>query len=271
MIHPISAKTSTEAWLRAVNLLIGMKDRCAYNVILGIDDPITLSPTDKLIVEALDRFLVSHDTIPVTTVAGTIFPAAHYRKRGARGVLEDFPNKIYPKIKTHWGTYAGRMLIRRDRNGQETNPLKTIISKLQQQTRRRGALRSIYEVSLVDIFADIPVYDQALDARRTLNQPCLVHLSFKLREDHGLMLTALYRSHYYVARALGNLIGLSQLLFFVARESGLKPRGLVCHSTFARLDLDGGWTVGNLKRLVAECNEFEGRSEANRGHTVVKV
>ena len=166
MIHPISAKTSTEAWLRAVNLLIGMKGRCAYNVILAIEDPITLSPTDKRIVEALDRFLVSHNTMPVTTVAGTIFPAAHYRMRGASGVLEDFPNKIYPKLKKHWGTYAGRMLIRRDRNGQETNPLKTIISKLEQQSHRRGALRAIYEVSLVDIFADIPVYDHGLDARR---------------------------------------------------------------------------------------------------------
>ena len=263
MIHPISAKTSTEAWLRAVNLLNGMKGRCAYNVILGINDPITLSPTDKRIVEVLDRFLVSHDTEPVATVAGTIFPAAHYRKRGERGVLEDFPNKIYPKLKKHWGTYAGRMLIRKNRNGQDTNPLETIINKLRQQTQRRGALRAIYEVSLVDIFADLPVYDHGSDARRTLNQPCLVHLSFKLREDHGLMLTALYRSHYYVARALGNLMGLSQLLFFVARESGLKPRGLVCHSTFARLDMDGRWTVPKLKQLIAECNEFEGRSEAS--------
>ena len=62
MIHPISAKTSTEAWLRAVNLLNRMEDRCAYNVILDIDDPIILSPTDRSIVEVLDRFLVSHDT-----------------------------------------------------------------------------------------------------------------------------------------------------------------------------------------------------------------
>ena len=271
MIHPILAKTSTEAWLRAVNLLNRMEGRCAYNVILDIDDPIMLLPTDKHIVEVLDRFLVSHDAQPVATVAGTIFPASHYRKRGARGVLEDFPNKIYPKLKKTWGTYAGRMLTRRDRNGRETNPLETIINKLRQQTHRHNALRAIYEVSLIDIFADIPVYDPGLDARRTLNQPCLTHLSFKLREDHGLMLTALYRNHYYVERALGNLIGLSQLLFFVARESGLEPRGLVCHSTFARLDLDRGWTVRKLKQLTAECNEFAGRAEASRGRTAAKV
>lgn len=271
MIHPISAKTSTEAWLRAVNLLSRMKGRCAYNVILDIATPTILSLADKRIVEVLDHLLVSHDAQPVSTVAGTIFPASHYRIRGARGVLEDFPHKVYPKLKTSWGTYAGRMLRRRGQNGQEINPLKTIISKLCQQTRRRGGLRAIYEISLIDIFAELPVYDPSIDARRTLNQPCLAHLSFKLREDHSLMLTAFYRNHYYVERALGNLIGLSQLLFFVARESGLKPRGLVCHSTFARLDLDRGWTVRKLNRLIAECNNFAGRSETSRGGTATKV
>jgi hypothetical protein len=59
---------------------------------------------------------------------------------------------------------------------------------------------------------------------------------------------------------LGNLIGLSQLLFFVAKESGLQPRGLVCHSTFARLDFDGGWTVGELKTLIKECNALSNRT-----------
>lgn len=70
------------------------------------------------------------------------------------------------------------------------------------------------------------------------------------------MLTAFYRNHYYVERALGNLIGLSQLLYFVARESGLEPRGLVCHSTFARLDFDGGWTVSEVDSLINNCNEL---------------
>jgi hypothetical protein len=254
MIHPISAKTSVGAWLQAVNLLVTMRDRCAYNIILDIEDPVALSPADKSVATVLDQFLVSHDAQPIATVAGTIFPASHYRQRGAKGVLQDFPKSVYPKIKKSWGTYAGRMLSRTEQNGQETSPLEVIIGKLRQQTRRPGALRAIYEVGLIDIFAELPIYNPDVDARRTLNQPCLAHLSFKLREDHGLMLTALYRNHYYVERALGNLIGLSQLLFFVAKESGLEPRGLVCHSTFARLDFDGGWTVRELKTLIEKCN-----------------
>jgi len=256
MIHPISTRTATEAWLQALNLLATMEARCAYNVILDIEDPIILPPVDKQIVELVDELLVAHDKHPVATVAGTIFPASHYRQRGARGVLEDFPNKVYPKIKKSWGTYAGRMLTRRDRSGQETRPLEVIIRKLRQQTSHSAPKRAIYEVSLIDVFADLPIYDPALDAKRAMNQPCLAHLSFKLREDRGLMLTALYRNHYYVERALGNLIGLSQLLYFVARESGLEPRGLVCHSTFARLDFDGGWTVGEINSLLEKCNRL---------------
>ena len=35
------------------------------------------------------------------------------------------------------------------------------------------------------------------------------------------MLTVLYRYHYYIEKALGNLLGLAQLLYFVAKETGL--------------------------------------------------
>jgi hypothetical protein len=93
-------------FLQAVNLLAKAEGRLAYNVILDIEDPLALPPSDTRIVEALDRFLVSHDTQPVSTVAGTISPAGHYRQRGAKGVLEDFPEKVYPKIKKSWGTYS---------------------------------------------------------------------------------------------------------------------------------------------------------------------
>src|ERR1043165_1718681 len=100
MIHPISSETVGGAWLAAVNLLAGEEDRSAYNVILDIANPIALTKVDKQLVALLDGLLLSHGKDPVATVAGTIFPASHYRQRGAKGVLQDFPDKIYPKIKT---------------------------------------------------------------------------------------------------------------------------------------------------------------------------
>ncbi|MDX2181161.1 MAG: hypothetical protein SFV18_16320 [Bryobacteraceae bacterium] len=263
MIHPISADTCAKAWLGAISLLGDAEHRCAYNVILDIENPISLAFIDKRIVQALDELLVAHDAQPVATVAGTIFPAAHYRQRGLKGVMEDFPKRVYPKVKKNWGTYAGRMLVRTNHTGQELNPLQILIDKLRQQMRGSGPKRAIYEVNMVDVFADLPIYDPGRDARRVMNQPCLAHLSFKLTGDHGLMLTALYRNHYYVERALGNLIGLSQLLFFVAKEAELEPKGLVCHSTFARLDFDGGWTVREVNRLIEKCKELVSGAETS--------
>ena len=111
-----------------------------------------------------------------------------------------------------------------------------------------------HDAGLTDMLTDVPIFDPALDSKRTMGQPCLAHLSFKLRADKGVMLTALYRNHYYVQRALGNLIGLSQLLYFVARESGLTAKSLVCHSTFARLDTDKGWSLTAVKELLSELN-----------------
>jgi hypothetical protein len=252
MIHPISAETCTQAWTQAITLLGTEKQRCAYNVILDIENPLAFRHADRQIVQALDELLAAHEKQPVVTVAGTIFPAGHYRQRGLKGVIEDFPKRAYPKLKTNWGTYAGRMLSRVDHNGKLLNPLEIIIEKLKYQTRRAGSKHAIYEVSMVDVFADLPIYEPGRDARLVTNQPCLAHLSFKLTHDRGLMLTALYRNHYYIEKALGNLIGLSQLLFFVATESGLTPKGLVCHSTFARLDF-GGWTVAEVNRLIKTC------------------
>lgn len=254
MIHPIEAKTCVEAWLKAVNLLSTMPDRCAYNVILDVENPVAMTNLDQRIVKAVDRFLTSHEADPVATVAATIFPASDYRRNGVKGVFEDFPERTYPKLTTRWGTYAGRMLRHTGKNGKPFNPLEVTIEKLRAQSKRKSPLRGIYEVGLTDMLTDVPIFDPALDSRRTMGQPCLAHLSFKLREDKGVMLTAFYRNHYYVQRALGNLIGLSQLLYFVAHESGLTARSLVCHSTFARLDTDKGWSLTAVKELLSELN-----------------
>jgi hypothetical protein len=254
MIHPIEAKTCVEAWLKAVNVLATMPGRCAYNVILDIENPVAMTNLDQGIVRAVDRFLTDHEADPVATVAATIFPASDYRRNGVKGVFEDFPERTYPKLTTRWGTYAGRMLRHTGKNGKPFNPLEVTIEKLRAQSKRKSPLRGIYEVGLTDMLTDVPIFDPVLDSKRTMGQPCLAHLSFKLREEKGVMLTALYRNHYYVQRTLGNLIGLSQLLYFVARESGLAARSLVCHSTFARLDTDKGWSVTAVKELLGELN-----------------
>ena len=130
-----------------------------------------------------------------------------------------------------------------------------------------GRMRAAYELNLVedDDSLELPIYSPT-DAIRTRCQPCLSHLSFKLLPDDRVTVTALYRSHYYVEKALGNLLGLAQLLYFVAGETGLGVGPLVCHSTYAVLDTDGGWPMRELRQLIAQCRrEYRKRQDRIAG------
>jgi hypothetical protein len=80
---------------------------------------------------------------------------------------------------------------------------------------------------------------------------------------------ATYRSHYYVRRLLGNLVGLGRLQFFVAREAGLDVGGLTINSTFARLDTGSGdgsggrWGKRDVTALIACCRAlYDAKSAA---------
>jgi hypothetical protein len=64
--------------------------------------------------------------------------------------------------------------------------------------------------------------------------PCLSHLSFKYSAG-AVHLTALYRSHEYRYKTLGNLLGLARLQGCVAQEVGAAIGTLVVHSTYAWL------------------------------------
>ena len=107
-------------------------------------------------------------------------------RRGLPGVLEFYPNHVYPSIKRHpsirWGTYAYRLVRRHGANGKQNG------------TRRMGG-------------------------------PCLSHLSFKLF-DGAVHLTTLYRSHDYGYKVPGNLLGLASVLAELkktVRERGAYP------------------------------------------------
>jgi hypothetical protein len=194
----------------------------------------------------------------VATVASTIFPANFYLQRGATGIYEDYV-KVHPQLPRHWGTYAGRMLRKLaasegKNRGAEINPLRILVEKMKKQATG-GRMRAVYEMNLIDDreLLELPIYNAITDARCTRGQPCLSHLSFKLvSAGQKVTLTVLYRNHYYIGKALGNLIGLAQLLSFVAAEAGIGVGPLVCHSTLAELDT-GTWGVGGIAKLIEQC------------------
>lgn len=251
---PLTAPTCERAWLIAAEHLAEAPAHTDYNLVVEIANPVEHSLADLSIRDEVDRFLRGHNANPVTTVAGTIFPAADYVEHGSRGVYEVYPEETYPEIlgTNDWGRYAERMLRwpARDPSASPLRPLESLVEKMKVQLAGRR-MRACYEISLTDSAIDLPLYDPRSDRKRPRGGPCLSHVSFKVGAEDVLYLTALYRSHSYVARALGNFLGLADLQAFVCEETGLAPGPLVCVSTYARLEADGPWSVTDAKALVA--------------------
>src|SRR5262249_7683997 len=154
------------------------------------------------------------------------FPLDEYLHGGAKGVFEGYPPKIRAIQKAradgNWGCYAYRILRQKDVTGDIFNPLEKVVDKIKKHSKycasfELGQGRPIEE--------DIPIYDAATDRKRLYGGPCLSHVSIKVH-DGMVRFNATYRSHYYVRRLLGNLVGLGRLQYFVARETNLKVGGL---------------------------------------------
>ena len=237
----IEADTCVGAWLAACDFLLTCEEdeRRAFTVVLEIAEPLALPAADRATVTVVDGFLKARGGLPINSVVNTIFPASLYLRHGAKGLAERYMSKVFPVIRRHphfrWGTYAQRLFQRIDAQGKDVKPLETLITKLKTNLAQTSTQRAVYELNPVEPFLDIPIYDPTVDRTRPIGGPCLSHVSVKITGDRRLMLTGFYRSHYYIQRALGNLLGLAHLQNFIANEAGLKLGPLVCHSVYGRL------------------------------------
>lgn len=253
-MKPISKDTCERAWLAAAEHL-ATGTHTEYNLIVEIIQPSRHDEADLSLRSVVDEFLVARRAQPCSTVAGTIFPAAEYVNHGADGVYERYPEEVYPNIRSgsEWGRYAYRLVRWKAGDGRVMNPLRTVVDKIKHQLASRTRFRQCYELSLTDSAIDLPLYDPATDSGRPRGGPCLSHVSLKLGDSDSLYLTALYRSHTYIARALGNFLGLAALQAFVCEQAGLEPGPLVCVSTYARLEpgeKTSPWTIGDAQQMV---------------------
>jgi len=85
-----------------------------------------------------------------------------------------------------------------------------------------------------------------------IGRQCLSFMSFKLDDDNRLLLSAVYRNHFYTQKLLGNLIGLGRLMAFVAEEARVRPGPLSVLSTHAHVDAAGA-KQAQLKALHVQC------------------
>ena len=261
-----SAERLVPAWLDAARSLSATPGRTDRNFVLEITSPTVLERGDLQVINAVDETLrAKTGGFGVYTVAGTIFPQGPYRRFGRPAFYKRYLDSMKAgKKEGTWGTYAMRMMDRaHPKSSKIINPLDTIVAKLQ-ETKTGRKIQSAYELGVHDVAdllqdeigCELPIHEPATDGGRATNIPCLSHLSFKLDAGRSAVdLTAVYRSHHYAQRALGNLIGLSQLLHFVTKESGYTPGVLTCVSTLAHLDVESfggvGATTALLKRLPA--------------------
>jgi hypothetical protein len=61
-------------------------------------------------------------------------------------------------------------------------------------------------------------------------------------------------NHYYIARGLGNFIGLGRLQEFIADQAGVSVGPLTCISTHAEVDR-APWNKQELDNLLHACAE----------------
>jgi hypothetical protein len=266
MLKIINQTGCAKAWLEGAEYLRSCDSHRDYNLILNISKPMQLLADDKTIYDTVDTFLRDRGDTSLSTVINTIFPATRYARKGS-AVMDDYDH-LWPIINKRpcvtWGTYARRMMHRVNHDGSVERPLLTIIDKLKKQAKCGAPKHAAYELGVVDVFADIPVYDSEKDEGPIMGMPCLSHLSFKLLDDRSLMLTAFYRSHYYVERAFGNLLGLAWLQHFVAKEANIQSANLVCISSMAQLEIKTpknckGWRVAEVNALLNDCRSTAGK------------
>ena len=261
MYLPIDPQpTNAQAWLAAASA-VQARGGEAHNVIIDIADPVAEAAVDAAIVREVDHFLRAHRANSLSGVANTIFPQAILDRHGPEAFYDVYRDRILPRMKKitrDWGRYFDRLSHWKKVHGREIstiNPLDDLVRFMRGQIASQRTYRNVYEMT---------VFDPTRDAGKVSNRQCLSFLSFKLDHDNRLMLTVMYRNHAYIARGLGNFIGLGRLQKFVADQSGARMGSLTCVSTHAEIDhgranRDGqweGWTGAEANTLLEACRAF---------------
>lgn len=226
----------SEVWLRAVEHLAQQRGHEEFNLV------VVVNPGDEIpaVRQVLNLCLERHGLQTVETVANTLFPWALFLMSQDRHELYQRYERLVPTLRRFWrnnrGTYFERIISWNGEWGKKMNQLEAVVGKLKRPTSDK----CVYEIS---------IYDPRADSRLShmMRFPCLSHISFKLDRHSGLLhAVALYRNHYYFQRAYGNLVGLSAMQNFIAKEAKLRVGELVCHSTHAEIDALSKREIGEL-------------------------
>ena len=249
MYLPITPQPDcASAWREAVRAVDGRTGHSAYNVIIDVENPLAGASLDDRRVAVVDTFLQTHEK-SVETVANTIFPQGLYVRHGAPKLFEVFDERILKKVRRNerWsGYYFERMTNVPRANGERINQLWDIVERI-----RDGKVRALNKFELT-------IFDPARDVDDSpYGGQCLSYASFKLVSGtpKTLILTAVYRNHFYIEKLLGNLMGLGRLMGFIAKEANLAVGPLTVVSTHAVVDQPGDTKRTDLEKLMANFDQ----------------
>ena len=252
-IRPVASLS--EAWLLALEQAASQPSGRMVHLVMTIAEPGSEIPDIR---EHVDAVLRSAGKPSIDTVAQTIFPWHLYDDPGLSwrsDLTVDLEHKIdraaddlyhryldmLPVLLTdpanRRGTYFSRMINWPGMQDDGTNQLELRISDLRREHHNRRFTNNTLDI---DVSADcitcepsasgVQVY--AVSDRRARGFPCLVHVSLTLFNGE-LHCTAVYRHHYLITKAYGNLLGLSNLMKFLCQQTGFELGELVVNATFA--------------------------------------
>lgn len=232
MPHIIQSANCITAWRDACWYILQSGD--GFNMMVHIHTP--LNYTSAQIAEITNSGLISKQAIE--DVVNTIFPFKLHSRNVAltNSGFYDLHERIYLRGKTmhsknrgRWGNYFLRFT---KFGAQKKNQLQAIIDGINNRSNNQAACYMMH-VSSID-------YD---NNTRVIGNPCLQYVQFGVYNG-SLNMTAVYRNHDFLTKALGNYIGLSNLLKFVCDQTGSNMGSLSCQSIHYYLD---------QKRKVTNC------------------
>ncbi|MGQ0589822.1 MAG: hypothetical protein ACT4N8_09870 [Sphingosinicella sp.] len=202
-----------QAWLAGARALLGPSH-----------DHITLTAEQEWEDSAIARRMLDDVADRVGTerpsgVASVLCPPAVLRGEGA----------TIDKLRRGWRFLGrGRQMGRRYSGWRDTyferlTGRRAIDANHTQEIKENRLLRIVEKINLWDTNVASSLYahtDLPTDTLRTRGAPCLQYVQFRVFDGDRIGVTGLYRSHDYLSKALGNLIGLQRLARFVAGETG---------------------------------------------------
>ncbi|WP_420464578.1 hypothetical protein [Panacagrimonas sp.] len=216
----LSGDTIIEVWSEAFRLLAD--DRARFNLTLHVRQPLAYTQPR---LAALNPRGVDRNARSVFDVASTIFPARCARWDLPVAEFTEHYREAYERLLSRgprsWGCYFSRLAEFGD-------------EKIDQLERTVAGLSTWgwgHKAAFVVHFSS-----SATDKLKWFGAPCLQYAQFSVGPDRALSLTAVYRSHDYFYKTLGNLLGLSRLLDYVACKTAHPVGSLTCLSAYAFVD-----------------------------------